>query len=144
MNMFKHNCNLIIVQGLPRIYHPPLKHKRVQSIYIDVHTSIVKNLPIPTVSICNKSAYIPAQQIINHILAMGIEVMFFRVCHEEDWVDESGNYGTKFLCNLHQSVSIMTDIPSETRVILVRIWSDGFEAHQIKGKNDLTVFRYLH
>ncbi len=30
----------------------------------------------------------------------------------------------------------MKDISMETRVILVRVWSDGFEAHQIKGKNE--------
>ena len=59
-----------------------MKHKKARSIYIEGHNSIVKNLPIPTVAFCNKAAYIPAQQIINHILAMGIEVMFFFVGHE--------------------------------------------------------------
>ncbi len=30
----------------------------------------------------------------------------------------------------------MKDISMETQVILVRVWSDGFEAYQIKGKNE--------
>ena len=30
----------------------------------------------------------------------------------------------------------MKDISIETWVILVRVWSDGFEAYQIKGKNE--------
>jgi hypothetical protein len=30
----------------------------------------------------------------------------------------------------------MTDVSIDTRILLVRVWSDGFEAHQIKGKNE--------
>ena len=114
----------------------PVQHKTVRAVYIDGHNSIVKNLPIPTVGICNKAAYIPAREIINHLLAIGVDVMFFRAGHEEDWVDKSGNYATKFLHDLHKNVSITKDISLDTRVILVRVWSDGFEAHQIKAKNE--------
>ena len=114
----------------------PVKHKTVRAVYIDGHNSIVKNLPIPTVGICNKAAYIPAREIINHLLAIGIDVMFFRAGHDEDWVDKSGKYATKFLRDLHRNVSITKDISMDTRVILVRVWSDGFEAHQIKAKNE--------
>ena len=114
----------------------PMNHKTIRAVYIEGHNYIVKNLPIPTVSISHKAAYISAKQIVNHILARGIDVMFFRAGHEEDWVDQSGHYMTKFLCNLHQNVSAMTDILVDTRILLVRVWSDGFEAHQIKGKNE--------
>ncbi len=62
--------------------------------------------------------------------------MFFRVGHEKDWVDQSGHYKTNFLSDLHQNVSTMKDISKETQVILVRVQSDGFEAHQIKVKNE--------
>ena len=27
------------------------------------------------------------------------------------------------------------DIPKDTRVIILRVWSDGFEAHNVKGNN---------
>jgi hypothetical protein len=37
-----------------------------------------------TVGICDKAAYIPAREIINHQLAMGVDVMFFHAGHEED------------------------------------------------------------
>jgi hypothetical protein len=114
----------------------PVKHSTVRAVYTDGHNSIVNNLPIPTVSIAHKAAYIPANEIVNHLLAIGTNIMFFRAGHEEDWVDKSGNHETKFLHNLHQNVSAMTDISKETRIILVRVWSDGFEAHQIKAKNE--------
>ena len=78
-----------------------MKHKTVRAVYIDRHNSIVKSLPIPTVGICNKAAYIPAKEIINHLLAIGIDVMFFCAGHKEDWVDKSGNYATRFLHDLH-------------------------------------------
>jgi hypothetical protein len=113
-----------------------VRHKTVRAVYIDGHNSIVKNLPIPTVGICNKAAYIPTRDIINHLLDIGIDVMFVHAGHEEDWVDKSGNYATKCLRDLHQNVSITKDISMDTWVILVRVWSDGFEAHQIKAKNE--------
>ena len=53
----------------------PVNHKTVRTVYIDGQNSIVNNLPIPSVSIFNKAAYIPAREIINHILAMGIDVI---------------------------------------------------------------------
>ena len=118
-----------------------MTHKTVRTAYIDGQNSIVNNLPIPTVSICNKAAYIPAKEIINHILAMGIDEMCFCACHEKDWVDQSGYYETNFLSDLHQNISAMKDVSIETRVILVRVWSDGFEAHQIKGKNEYSASR---
>jgi hypothetical protein len=62
--------------------------------------------------------------------------MFFCAGHKEDWVDKSGNYETKVLCDIHQNVSITKDISMDTWVILVRVWSDGFEAHQTKAKNE--------
>jgi hypothetical protein len=49
----------------------------VRAVYIDGHNSIVKNLPIPLVGVCNKVAYILAREIINHLLAIGIDVFFF-------------------------------------------------------------------
>ena len=114
----------------------PVKHSTVRAVYTDGHNSIVNNLPIPAVSIAHKAAYIPANEIVNHLLAMGIDIMFFRAGHKDDWVDKSGNYETKFLQDLHHNVSTMTDISKDTRIILVRVWSDGFEAHQIKAKNE--------
>ena len=75
------------------------------------------------------AAYIPAREIINHLLATGIHVMFFCAGHEGDMVDKYGNYGTNFLCNLHENVSNVKDISMDTSVILVRVRSDGFEAH---------------
>ena len=114
----------------------PVNHKTVRTVFIEGQKSIVNNLPIPTVSICHKAAYIPAREIINHILAMGIGVMCFHAGHEKDWVGQSAHYETNFLSDLHQNISTMKDISMETQVILVRVWSDGFEAHQIKVRNE--------
>jgi hypothetical protein len=57
-----------------------VKHETVQTVYIDGHNSIVKNLPIPTVGICNRAAYIPARETTNHLWAIGIDVMFSIQC----------------------------------------------------------------
>ncbi len=113
-----------------------MNHKTVQAVYIVGHSSIVNNLPISTVSICNKAADIPEREIINHILAMGIDVMFIHASDQGNWVDQSGHYETNFPSDLHHNISTMKDITIDTQILLVRVWSDGFEAHQIKGKNE--------
>ena len=84
----------------------PVKHNTVQAVYTDGHNSIVNNLPIPTFSIIHKAAYIPAKEIVNHLLAIGIDVIFFCAGHKQDWVDKSGNYETKFLRDLHRKCFI--------------------------------------
>jgi hypothetical protein len=66
----------------------------------------------------------------------GIDVKFFCAGHEGAWIDKPKNYATEFLCDLHQNVSTLKDRSMDTRVILVRVWSDGFEAHQIKEKKE--------
>ena len=65
----------------------PVNHKTVQDVYIEGQNSIVNKLPIPTVSICHKEAYISARENINHILAMGKDVMLFCTGHEKDLVE---------------------------------------------------------
>jgi hypothetical protein len=30
------------------------------------------------------------------------------------------------------------DIPKDTRVVILQVWSDGFEAHNVKGNNKFT------
>jgi len=41
-----------------------------------------------------------------------------------------------FLRDFHQNILIAHDILTDMQVILVRVWSDGFQAHQIKAKNE--------
>jgi hypothetical protein len=65
-----------------------------------VHNFIVNNLPIPSVSIAHKAACIPANEIVNHLLAIGIGIMVFCAGHKKDWVDKPDNHETKFLHNL--------------------------------------------
>ena len=62
----------VAVKSVQKLFHlsAPVKHKTVRAVYIDGHNSIVKNLLIPTVGICNKAAYIPAREIINHLMQL--------------------------------------------------------------------------
>ena len=74
----------------------------------------------------------------------------YRVGYEEDWKDKvTGNYDCAFIRKLHNHVvnnlhttrHELDDVTPDTRVILVQLWSDGFEAHKIKAKNN---FNNLH
>ena len=38
---------------------------------------------------------------------------------------------------LHTTRHELDDVTPDTRVILVQLWSDGFEAHKVKAKNNL-------
>ena len=118
---------------------------QIRSCYTQGPFLIVQNLPFPSVSIAHKAAYIMAKQIINHFLASGLSTKYYRVGYEEDWKDKvTGNYDCAFIRKLHKHIvnilhticHELYDVTPDTRVILVRLWSDGFEAHKIKAKNN--------
>ena len=64
-------------------------------------------------------AYNPAREIINHILAMGIDVLRFHAGHEKDWVGQSRHYETNFLSDLHQNISTTKDVSMEIPIFIV-------------------------
>ena len=94
---------------------------------------------------CPQSCLIWAKQIINHFLASRLSTKYYRVGYEEDWKDKvTGNYDCAFIRKLHKHVANilhttrheLDDVTPDTRVTLVQLWSDGFEAHKIKAKNN--------
>ena len=132
------------LSGQPKINFP-VSDNQIRSCYTQGPFSIVKNLPYPSVSIAHKAAYISAKQVINHFLASGLSTKYYRVGYEEDWKDKvTGSYDCAFIRKLHNHVvnilhttrHELDDVTPDTRVILVRLWSDGFEAHKIKAKNN--------
>ena len=141
-------------------------YKEARAKYLDGPKSILQNLPMPTPSIktlftgtdraCSY-AHIPANQILNHILALGYDCYFYRAGFEKDWTDiehevypmftDDDTYPCEFFRDAHNDVKEMMRndpaMPKETRVVILRVWSDGFEAHNVKGNikfNSLQVF----
>ena len=62
----------------------PVNSKKVQTSYIQGSNSIIKNTSMPEVGILHGCAHIPATQIVNHFLALGIGVATYRAGYEED------------------------------------------------------------
>lgn len=122
-----------------RINHPT-EFAGVRRLYTEGTKSMALRLPIPGVDEIKDCAHIPANQILNHLLALGVEVQWYRAGYEEDWLDGDGRYKCDFTKDMHDALKEMmknnNKITKETRVVVIRIWSDGFEAHKIKGTND--------
>ena len=148
------NSHYINMPQSPRI----TTYKEARAKYLDGPKSILQNLPMPTPSIktlftgtdraCSY-AHIPANQILNHILALGYDCYFYRAGFEKDWTDiehevyptftDDDTYPCEFFHDAHNDVKEMMRndpaMPKETRVVILRVWSDGFEAHNVKGNN---------
>ena len=71
-------------------------YKEVRSKYLDGSKSIMQNLPMPTPSVKTlyagteketSFAHIPANQILNHFLALGYECYFHHAGFDEDWTE---------------------------------------------------------
>lgn len=127
--------------GLTRV-NPPLNHQDIRTKYVDMDAkySIMSQLPTPQVGLKHGCAHIPAEQIVNHLLALGVPVDYVRAGHDEDWKDRDGNYDCRFTEELHKRVKSKMmmrpdEISNSDRVIVVRMWSDGFEAFHIKADN---------
>ncbi len=154
-----HHINL---PQIPRI----TMYKEARAKYLDGPKSILQNLPMPTPSIktlftgtnrATSYAHISANQILNHILALGYDCYFYRAGFENDWTDiehekypmftDDDTFPCEFLHDTYEEVKEMMrnnpDMPKDTRVVILRVWSDGFEAHNVKGNikfNSLQVF----
>jgi hypothetical protein len=66
----------------------------MDQVYCSGWKSIAKNIPMPEVSIVHTNkgtreeteyAHIEAEQILNHLLALGFDCYFIRAGYEEDW-----------------------------------------------------------
>ena len=132
-------------------------YKEARAKYLDGVHSIIQNLPMPTPSIKTlfedtdraiSYAHMPANQILNHFLALGYDCYFYWAGFDEDWIEcENGtcdlsnndSQHCEFFRDVHRDVKEMMinnpDIPKDTRVVILRVWSDGFEAHHVKGNN---------
>ena len=55
----------------------PKTYSKIRKAYTEGPKSILTNLPMPKVTILHRCAYISAKQIVNHLLALGLEVQFF-------------------------------------------------------------------
>ena len=116
----------------------PKTHSKFRKGYTQGPKSILGNLPMPTVTILHGCAYVSAQQILNHLLALGLEVQSFRVGFPEDWLMD-GKYECDFIKEVHKQAKEAASkqaLSPNTRVALIRIWSDGFEAHHIITNTD--------
>ena len=116
-------------------------YNRIRSAYKEGANAITQNLPMPEVNIIHDCAHVSANQLVNHLLAFNKDVYSHRVGFDEDWMDGKGNYQCQYFRDVHRRVkSMMTTDPlnvsKETRVVFVRPWSDGFEAHKVKANND--------
>ena len=122
-----------------KINHPT-KFSEIRTSYVEGPNSILKNLPMPDVSILHGCAHIPAKQIINHLLALGIDRLTFLAGVGTDWINDDGEYECQYINEAHDLVKKMMkedpNISNNTRVHIIKVWSDGFEAHQIKANND--------
>ena len=62
----------------------PVNSNRIRRSYIQGSNSIIKNMPMPEVGILHGCAHIPATQIVNHFLALGIGVDTYRAGYDKD------------------------------------------------------------
>lgn len=117
----------------------PTDDNKIRRCYTEGAHSILKNLPIPVPKRHLNCAYISAEHIVNHVLASGLEVLEYRV--GGDWVNEDGEYECEFIKEMHEEVKRMmemegSEVTEDTRVYIIRVWSDGFEAFDVKGNNE--------
>lgn len=120
----------------PRINHPT-DFNKVRNKYIEGVNSVEKNLPGPAVKEFDGFAWIPVESIISHMVALGYDVLSFT--EDRDWTNDKGGYDGTFFRDLHHKVRKMkkkSEIPNDARVLLLRVWSDGFQVHHIKVNNE--------
>ena len=116
-----------------------LDYIRIQKSHIEGPSSIIENLPMPEVSVVHGCAHIPGSQTVNHFLTPKKHDAYYRAGVWEHWLHKEGKYTCVFIAEVNASVKTLTRdnpcLPNDTRVVLGRIWYDGFQANHIVVKN---------
>ena len=107
----------------------PPDFKAIRNKYLKGNKSIVKNLPIPNVEMAHGFAYVPLEQTVNLLLAMGLPLRHYK--DDSHWKDEYGKYEGEYFKSLHEKIK--SDVCyADTRSYIARGWSDGFSLHYVK------------
>ena len=69
---------------------------RIQSSCVDGANSFLKTLPMLEVDTILGCAHIPANQIVNHLLAICLDVLVLWAGFDEDWLDAAGRCKCQF------------------------------------------------
>lgn len=107
-----------------------IDYPSIRNQVLEGKNSIIQNLPLPKVHLENNFACVPLEAIVNLSLALDLGVREY--VDDKDWVDSNGEYDGSFYKNLHQKVKADKD----TRVCIIRVWSDGFEAYKTRQNSD--------
>lgn len=111
----------------------PTDYNKVRKKYLEGANSIEKNLPGPNVKELDGFAYIPIEHMVSHMAAFGFD--FLSLEKDSDYEEYDGT----FFQDLHSKVKKMkerSEVPEDVRVLLLRMWSDGFQVHHIKVDNE--------
>ena len=105
-------------------------HAAVNRSYLNGVDSILQNLPIPDVKELHGFYYIPLEQIVNLSLALGLDVLQYS---KDD--DKWGGMEGRYYHDLHQKFK-ESGMSDNTRMCILRAWSDGFQAFQLKADSE--------
>lgn len=136
--------------SLPDILDEP----DVRSHYTTGPNSFMNMLPRPQVHVAQvqgsdcKFAYVNADETLNHMLAHGSKCHIYRAGYPDDWKEETylGDENderkrtrmSEFFRSACEKAKAMVDrgeLLPDDRVVMLRCWSDGFEAHNVAGNN---------
>ena len=132
----KMNTMLKDLPSKSQINHPT-DYNTIQKNYTEGVNSVLQNLPSPQVKELDGFAYISVEQVVNHILAIGMDLLTFQ--KEDDWTNEKGEYEGTYYRDLHDRVKKLkeeSEFTENVRVHIIRMWSDGFQAFYIKVDNE--------
>ena len=93
--------------------------------------SIIKNLPLPDVQQLGRFSYIPIKDLVKLTFALGLPIRQYK--ENKDWLHNE-KYEGKYFETLHQKAQTET-LPTGTRIIIIRCWSDGFQPFSVKDNN---------
>ena len=97
--------------------------------YIREVNSIMHTLSIPKVISYNQFTCFQLNEMIPHILSHGVELKSLHNDTDSDLKDTDERYKSEFLKKVREKVEYHA--PQNTRVYLMRFWSDGFQSYNV-------------
>lgn len=115
----------------------PTSYGEIRKYYTTGKYSIFQNLPCPKVSQIDDHACVPIESVLDHVLAIGIELDLVRSsAYKTLMIDNSDLLHTKQANDLLSEIHSLHIDDCDPYVIFLELWSDDFQVnHTRKNRN---------
>ena len=110
----------------------PTSLQDIHMYFLDNRNSMLRSLPMSKVCIFFKHSYISFDELIDHIMAHGVDLDFF----DPDNPNQKGLNGTTAMREMYERLKNDQSYTIHTKIGYLLLWSDAFKVSYVRSKDN--------